>query len=170
MYANLPSVSLLFVERNVYLCGGGCMCAQVDCSKKCTKKKHDLCLWAAGVCMSGWAILGMKSCISQKLIPQARIMDKWVPADWGGGGGNALRLRSHRSQMWLLLLSWSSHIVQLKRGWPPTTEKKHRVKISVKRNLSADVLNLAARSVNSPHLKMAYSLLFFTLSSSSFEV
>lgn len=70
----------------MFISGGG---GVVICVLRWTAQKnvqHDLCLWAAGVCMSGWAILGMKSCISHKLIPQARIMDKWVPADGGGGG------------------------------------------------------------------------------------
>lgn len=38
-----------------------------------------------GVRLSGCAIFGLKSCTWQRLVPQARIMDKWVPADWGGG-------------------------------------------------------------------------------------
>lgn len=50
---------------------------------KMGKKTHALRPWTTRGHMSGWAILGWKSCISHKLIPQAGIMAKWVPADGG---------------------------------------------------------------------------------------
>lgn len=47
------------------------------------KNKHDLRQWATRGHMSGWAILGWKSCKSHKLIPRAGISAKWVSADGG---------------------------------------------------------------------------------------
>lgn len=92
MHANFPCLRVLFVNAmyisvlggDLFACSGELL-IKMYCVFKMEKNKHDLCLWAKGVRMSGWAILGLKSCVSQKLIPQARIMDKWVPADGGGG-------------------------------------------------------------------------------------
>lgn len=44
--------------------------------------------------LSGWDILGLKSCVSLKPLPPAGLMDEWVPAD-GGGGGKDMHLYDH---------------------------------------------------------------------------
>lgn len=63
--------------------------------------------------MSGWDILGLKSCTSLKPLPPAGLTDEWVPAD-GRGGKRGLMIGSHSSQTrWAL---WSSHTAQWQTG------------------------------------------------------
>lgn len=111
MHVNFACLSVLFVNAIHIRLPGWLICVlrwttyqNVQCVQN--GKKHYLCLWATGVCMSGRAILDLKISISQKLIPRAGTVDKWVPAD---GGKHAPRVWS----CWLSFQSLSSLIVQL---------------------------------------------------------
>lgn len=74
--------------------GGAYLHAQVDHLSKFTvsaenpppkKNQTNIILTCGhlGIHMTGRDIFGLKSSISQKLIPQAGTVDKWVPADGG---------------------------------------------------------------------------------------
>lgn len=131
---------------DLFACSGELL-IKMYCVFKMEKNKHDLCLWAKGVRMSGWAILGLKSCVSQKLIPQARIMDKWVPADGGGActlgyDHTAAKYGCHSKAEVHTQFSYIEDDHQLL--------KKHTVIISAKMWI---YLNLAACPVNSSDIR-----------------
>lgn len=78
------------------------MHAQADHLQKCTAGdkrtyKNRAPVYSRGA-MSGWDILGLKSCISLKPLPPAELMDEWVPADGGGKGRHARMIGSHCSR------------------------------------------------------------------------
>lgn len=71
---------ILVCWGDLFACSGGLLIRMYSMYKMGGKKAY-LCLWVTEVSMSGRAILDLKSSISQKLIPQAATVDKWVPAD-----------------------------------------------------------------------------------------